>query len=359
MRYLKHYSLILLCTISISSFAQNLIQNSGFDNQFKRIDDELYTTRFWYLTNVNAMYFKNCAANCGAYHPARFSQYTTKKKPRSKDVFIGLYSLKNKNQRGFVGSKLITKLDSNQVYYLEMYVQLGFFSTYATNNLHVYITRDSVNLWEKESISIESKTKFKENSGIIPLQKSDKSWIIEREWTLISGFYKAYGGEQFITIGNLELNNETPKFKIMKSEVSDTIAYYFIDDVSFIKSENELANMKQGNSLVLKNILFETNKAELLAESYVALNILQKYLTDHPKTKIEISGHTDNIGTIEHNKQLSGQRAKAVVEYLVKNGTVASRLTFKGYGSSKPIADNQTEEGKEKNRRVEIMVVDK
>ena len=75
--------------------------------------------------------------------------------------------------------------------------------------------------------------------------------------------------------------------------------------------------------------------------------------------KIELSGHTDNVGTAEHNKELSKKRAKAVMDYIVENGIAAARLTYEGYGFEQPIATNITEEDKQKNRRTEIKIIEK
>ena len=83
---------------------------------------------------------------------------------------------------------------------------------------------------------------------------------------------------------------------------------------------------------------------------------LGKYLSENANTVIEISGHTDNIGDKEHNQELSTARAKAVADYLVSKGIEVKRITYKGYGSTRPIASNDTEEGKAQNRRVEIKI---
>lgn len=80
-------------------------------------------------------------------------------------------------------------------------------------------------------------------------------------------------------------------------------------------------------------------------------------LTDNPTIKVEISGHTDNTGKEPENLKLSNARAKAVVDFLISKNIAASRLTYKGYGSSKPIADNKTETGKAMNRRTECKII--
>jgi outer membrane protein OmpA-like peptidoglycan-associated protein/tetratricopeptide (TPR) repeat protein len=109
-------------------------------------------------------------------------------------------------------------------------------------------------------------------------------------------------------------------------------------------------------SLALKNIFFETNSFKLNSSSFTELDKLLQLMQDNATVKIQIGGHTDNTGLAAENLKLSSNRAKAVVDYLVSKGIAATRLTFKGFGASKPIADNKTEEGKAKNRRTEIVI---
>jgi len=110
-------------------------------------------------------------------------------------------------------------------------------------------------------------------------------------------------------------------------------------------------------SIVLKNIFFDVNKFELKPASQAELDILVQLLTENPSVKIEISGHTDNVGQPADNLTLSINRAKAVVSYLVNKNISAQRLIAKGYGETKPIADNKSDEGRAENRRTEMKVV--
>lgn len=109
--------------------------------------------------------------------------------------------------------------------------------------------------------------------------------------------------------------------------------------------------------MILKNIFFDVNKFDLKSESQVELDKLVQLLTENPTIKIEISGHTDNVGKPADNLILSKNRAKAVVSYLVSKNIAAQRLTSKGYGETKPVADNKTDEGRAMNRRTEVKVV--
>jgi len=126
----------------------------------------------------------------------------------------------------------------------------------------------------------------------------------------------------------------------------------------FIKNV-PLQPIEVGKSVVLKNVFFETNKFDLKPKSKVELDKLVEFLTANPTLEIELGGHTDNVGNAKANVTLSKNRAKAVYTYLVDKGVVATRLSIKGYGDTKPISSNDTEKGRAENRRSEFMVVKK
>lgn len=109
-------------------------------------------------------------------------------------------------------------------------------------------------------------------------------------------------------------------------------------------------------SIVLNNVFFDVNKFDIKPESYIELNKLIQFLNDNPTVSIEISGHTDNVGKPADNKLLSENRAKRVVAYLQHKFISPKRLTFIGYGETRPVADNKTEAGKALNRRTEIRI---
>jgi outer membrane protein OmpA-like peptidoglycan-associated protein/opacity protein-like surface antigen len=111
-------------------------------------------------------------------------------------------------------------------------------------------------------------------------------------------------------------------------------------------------------SLVLEGVNFEVDKADLLPESLQVLDKVALSLHDWPEVRVEVGGHTDASGSSSHNLELSQKRAEAVKAYLVSKGIDASRMTAKGYGKTRPIADNNTKEGKAKNRRVELTKLD-
>lgn len=119
----------------------------------------------------------------------------------------------------------------------------------------------------------------------------------------------------------------------------------------------ELERIRKGASTVLNNIFFDFNKFDIKAESFSELDKVVRFLRDNPTVKIEIGGHTDNIGSAEYNLQLSQKRADSVVDYLLKKNIPQNRVLSKGFGSLNPIALNTTEVGKKLNRRIEFRVL--
>ena len=110
-------------------------------------------------------------------------------------------------------------------------------------------------------------------------------------------------------------------------------------------------------SFVLDNCTFESGKATLKEEAYSVIDALVEYLKRKDDERIEIGGHTDNVGKAEANMILSTNRANAVRDYLLTKGIAADRITAKGYGMTVPIEDNDSEEGRQANRRTEVKIL--
>ena len=122
-------------------------------------------------------------------------------------------------------------------------------------------------------------------------------------------------------------------------------------------NDTNTGTIKETTVIELNNIFFDFNKATLRTESITELRHMIKFMQEYPKLKVEISGHTDSIGTEEVNRKLSQERAEAVREYLVSHGVHTARITARGYGASKPVAPNETEEGRQRNRRTEFRII--
>jgi outer membrane protein OmpA-like peptidoglycan-associated protein len=183
---------------------------------------------------------------------------------------------------------------------------------------------------------------------------------------------KAKSNEQFLAIGVNKPENAVK----MSIQARTQGSYYYIDNISLVevndssecsdkKDIKNIASLPEKNALdsakvkpiILRDVFFEADKSELLPSSFKELDNLFSYLRTNKASKIEISGHTDNSGKEDHNLKLSKDRATAVSKYLIDKGIEATRISTKGYGSSKPIKPNTSEENRAINRRVEFRIL--
>ncbi len=303
-----------------------------------------------------------------------------KQGPRNGDNMAGLKTYGKGGTETFWHEYLSVELDSALIpgvrYYAEIYAARANNSKLASNNLGIYfsdtavVTRDRMPLFFTPMVNSEKVIKSRWNA-----------------WQKISGVFEVDEEKRFLLIGNFYHDDRT---EIHEFEEGEGGAYYYIDDVKVRRAlpEEELTPRpkrsispkpkvvlqkaafvstkeikldsiayKVGDRVTLENIFFEFDKAELLPKSKVELDKLVDIMTDYPYLKIEISGHTDNVGSAEYNKELSEARAKSVVDYLKSEDVTDVRLSYKGYGSEKPITSNATEEGRARNRRVEFLIL--
>ena len=266
-------------------------------------------------------------------------------------------------------------LKADTLYYISFYANLSNRASKACNNLGALVLNEKIATRDRFPIYMT------------PTINSDK--VIGQSifgWKQIDGVFKAQGGEKVLILGNFYRDEET---KMERLESGKDGAYYYIDDVLLRRArpgekespkpaysapseklielaevrgstaELELPEVKYevGTTVELSNIFFDFDKAELLPESQKELNRLADLMTDYPLMHIELSGHTDNQGSDAYNQKLSEQRAQAVVAFLIHKDVEKERLSFKGYGSSIPLADNSTDTGRKQNRRVEFKVL--
>jgi len=131
------------------------------------------------------------------------------------------------------------------------------------------------------------------------------------------------------------------------------------DSLNFYEIEIFLTPILINTKITLKNIFFDTDSYKINPKSYVELNKLVEFLSNNSQVEIQVNGHTDSIGNFIYNMDLSKNRANAIVNYLISKGIKQERLSYKGFGFTQPIADNQTFEGRKQNRRTEILILRK
>lgn len=264
-------------------------------------------------------------------------------------------------------------LQAGTRYIVECWVLRASFSNEASNNIGIVLhdvpvkTRDCLPLY------------------ITPVVNEEK--LVKGGWHKVSGVIEAAGTERYLLIGNFYGDEGTVHERQPEGERG---AYYFIDDVNVriappgtaltpkpkasvppppkVKVEDHASSAKVdilnvepavGTRIRLDNIFFDFDKATLKPESQAEIDKVTDLLTDYPFLRIEIEAHTDDQGSDAYNLKLSEDRAKAVVDALVKEKIEVERLAWKGYGETKPLAPNTTEEGRAKNRRVEFRVVER
>ncbi|HEU5292229.1 MAG TPA: OmpA family protein [Cyclobacteriaceae bacterium] len=161
----------------------------------------------------------------------------------------------------------------------------------------------------------------------------------------------------------IEKNAKKGVYKIPSTDTTNNrkpIAPPATPVVDTVKAVAATAPVVKTDSLIVlgAELLFETNKSNLKSEHFAVLNSIVDYLLLHPQRSVKISGHTDDVGSEDHNVALSKKRADVVAEYLVGNGVDINRVETFGFGNTKPLVANTTEEGRKKNRRVELLIHD-
>jgi len=364
-------NLLILLLLFGNVYAQNLIPNSSFDAIYlKQQNDDAcqnYRVPEWSLNYISDFINLDCEF-CPWVHSRMFGQgFFFKLKAFTGKSFIGLALLKTGDFRGYPSAKLIEPLEKDKLYQIGF--KLAFYkeSNFTIKSIEVLLTDSLIDFYNNESIPRANENIVNHfPNQITSFYKSNNSWINDTAWIDMESTYKAKGGEQYVTMGNFKSNTNTIKkcFIIKSIGNIDTLSYFFIDDFRIEKlspssnfSDFNLNNLQKNQILVLKNVQFRNNESVLLPISKPELDKLANFLIKNNTITIEVSGHTDNIGIETDNQRLSEARAKAVYDYLVAKKINASRIIFKGCGSNRPVADNSTVKGREKNRRVEFKII--
>jgi len=360
-------SLFFIITLNIS--AQNLVLNPSFEehSSYKCIVNLGGFNRSiidWSIPNYGSTdFFDSCSQVMG------IKNYNGFQKPKSGTTYAGMYFYTNKNYREYIQGELSKTLVKGKRYKMTFYLSLADKSSYALKDIQVLITEEKLkpcyhsNSCEKViKPSKAIKKKFKTFSNTEEMYFSDKE-----SWMEYSFEFTAEGYENHFSIGNFYRNAKTQKRSVLSTS-EFYFSYYYIDDVSVellgkkdieeVVEVSEELEIKTNEIYTFKNVLFNFDKAELLEGSIEELNQLYKHLNERPKLNIEIYGHTDNVGLDSRNTELSKQRAKAVADYLILQGLNRSKIKSFGFGSAKPISNNETEEGRQENRRVEFKLTD-
>jgi outer membrane protein OmpA-like peptidoglycan-associated protein/tetratricopeptide (TPR) repeat protein len=182
--------------------------------------------------------------------------------------------------------------------------------------------------------------------------------VVDLDTNLTVGKYKndAKTGEYLISLPagknyGTVITADGYLFESQNYDLNDSAVY------KEVKRDVKLQSVKKGSEITLNNLFFDSGSTGLKETSVNELNRLLRLMQTYPQLKVEIAGHCDNVGGAAFNQDLSEKRARAVKDFLVKHAIQSERLTSNGYGYTKPLADNDTEEGRAKNRRIELIII--
>lgn len=189
---------------------------------------------------------------------------------------------------------------------------------------------------------------------VYPVSVEEEIIADDTVWNRISGVFEADDAYTHFLIGNFSPDTD---IDTIKAPSLMFYAYYLVDDV-LVKPLHEETKpvFKADETFTLNHVLFDFDRSTLKASSFAQLDELYDFLSNHPDTNIEINGHTDDVGTAIYNQKLSQKRAESIMDYLSKKGIDTNRMGAYGYGGTMPIVENDTEENRQLNRRVEVRI---
>lgn len=352
-----------LCLLSIGSDSlPNLIPNHGFELVDK-------PPKQWFnlgqdFTNASKYWNSPTDASPDLYGPAIEIPHNWAAKgfgsvePKSGKYMAGITIFGceggKPHCREYIQVQLNEPLVLGQKYYFELHVR-HLYSSLESNNLGVYFSPRKISASGDPLLNLK------------PQINSEYILKCDDYWEKIAYEFIAMSEAEYLVIGNFFSDDETMTRAGPKS--TSGYSYYYIDDVSLYKlppilpvpikdDDIRLLSLERGGTFKLNDIYFESDKSELLPRSFVELDKLVSILNDNPSLIIEIRGHTDNQGDENYNINLSRERARSVVEYLIRKNISYKRLKYKGMGSKNPIASNETSTGRRQNRRVEFKVLE-
>ncbi len=341
---------------------QNLVPNSGFELVKGKLPNKkhvgiAYNCEDWFSSYMMSTDYYNEAFGKGEVDP---KDDLGNQKPHSGEAFSGICI--DKKFIEYLQTKLLDTLMEGKKYLIEFYICKAEISKSSLNEFGILFSDKANRALNLAGIVEEPSVKFINSTGY----RDNKSW------TKLSAVYQAKGAEAYLILGHFTYDHPYNK----------KYCHYYIDDVSItpiekesppgikIEIENAMPTAKKetadsisqpfspkiGVPIALKNIFFTSNESELLSESFLELNKLTQYLNKDISTTVAINGYTDNVGNEHENKILSEDRAKAVAKYLISKGIDKTRIKYAGYGSVLPINTNDTETGRQLNRRVEFTI---
>lgn len=362
--------MVLLTVVRVTGMAQNLVPNPGFEELIHcphsySTDRRDFNPPGWNSPTMGTPDLFHACSWGEADVPYNWAGSSNAHSGKGyAGIYVWTHSHETKNYREYIQCELAEPLKAGSRYRAEFYFKLASNSVYAANRIGLVLTNEAIKLNHDQRI---------EKIPLLSVERDSAITSASGSWELASTDFTATGGEQFLIIGNFFDNKSTKTtrlpHRIGKNHMLTHSAYYYIDDVSVVPLDPVIAPdtvsvmafdekaIELDRVYILKNIQFEFDSHVLLRSSYAELDNVITYLVANKDVSVRLSGHTDFIGSDEYNLKLSRARARSVADYLVSKGIDAARITTFGFGKSKPLRTDHTDEARGINRRVEIRFV--
>lgn len=358
---------IALGLFSIHLGAQNLVPNPSFEVKKNCPVDfnkkELQSVADWWQAGKGTPdHFNACSFAAGVPENVFGNE-----KADEGESYAGLINYSNnlRNCREYLSARLTRPLKAGEMVCVEVSISSADKCNYVCDGFGVYLSKDKPVQDEMNCLLVN------------PAVSNPRLFILDQTsgWIRMGDVYVAQGGEEYITLGNFRADHDIKILHRMgKDRGMGAWSYVYVDNVSVtpVTKRSECAcendelkllavdpplQLSQYDEVHLDNILFEFDKAELTSEGVKKLNEVYRLLKSNEAMALQVLGHTDNKGSEDYNMALSHRRADVVMSYLERKGIDEKRLEEAFFGDTRPVADNSTEEGRQKNRRVEFRVI--
>lgn len=358
-----YFTVILFCFYTIS-FGQNLISNGGFERQTNcpvTLGD--FYVEDWHSTLLGRKtpdYFSLCSGDEEYSSP---NNYLINVKPYKGEAYAGLVGYNPHNgYREYISTMLLDSLVKGREYKFSITLSQPELSLYFISNLGVIFSNDSLDVKRLPNTLIAS--------ADINIQVTKEFLECRKNWTEYTFVYTAKGGERYMHLGCF-LTDEKLLYRTyqdrrefcQKTGYKD--AYYLIDEVSLKLNDNSLIseddeiqmleNAEPTKTFVFDDINFDTGDFSSQSKEFEQFDDLLAYLNENPTLKVLVEGHTDDVGKEKDNLILSNERALFVKSFF-ESKKIVNKIFAKGYGEKKPAKPNDSEENRQKNRRVVVKV---
>ena len=326
---------------------QNLVKNPSFESNIKCPDSFgslSEDVKNWRKPSLGTTdYFNTCSDKLPVENNFIGSQL-----PFDGNAYVGLYLYAPKDYREYITAELETALEKDKLYKVSFMVNLADEVEFAIQEFGILFTQAAFEINTSKNIALD----YMPSGGIINYKEIANANFYKdnTKWVEISTIIMGKGNERFLTIGNFKNNDQTLKQVVKKTARKSS--YYFVDMVSVI----EIPSYNLNELYVIEDLLFDFDETFIEISYNQQLTNLVHYLAQHPDLNVYLYGHTDSKGSKAYNDNLSDQRALTVANFLMKLGLSKDRISWKGYGFNKPVVDNQKDDLRFKNRRVEFLI---